>query len=215
MKRILIVDDDKSMLALLNVKLKKKYEVTLAESGSEGLELLKKQKFDLISLDQIMPEMNGLDTFRRMKAEVKELPPVIMVTGDKTLSVIIEFMRLGGSDYVVKSGDLTNDLKLRIEHVWQERQKENELRELRTVRKVAVTLMHEFNNALSMISGANAILKKDYGENKYNKNISDNVARIHDAIKKMREMTEVDTALYSEISEVFNLSGKGFEKEKV
>lgn len=221
MNNILVVDDDESIRLLLSKKLSADgYEVVLAGSALEGLERLKNQNFDLISLDMMMPGMSGIETFREMKAEVKDLPPVIMITGDKTLSVVIEFMQLGGADYVIKSSDFVSDLKLRIERVLEKARQDEELRELRMIKMLAVTLMHNIRNPLTPINGALANLKRELESSghfnaisKYLDTISRSVKRISDAVKELENMTEIRKVAYSKDSKVIDLkSGQGFEK---
>lgn len=221
MKKILVVDDDESIRLLLSKKLAANgYEVVLAACGSEGIETLKEQNFDLISLDMLMPGMSGIETFRKMKAEVKDLPPTIMITGEKTLSVVIEFMQLGGTDYVIKLPDFISSLKLRIERVLEKARQDEELRELRMIKMLAVTLMHSIRNPLTPINGALANLKRELESSdhfnaisKYLDTISRSVKRISDAVNELENMTEIRKVAYSKGTKVIDLkSGQGFEK---
>ena len=66
-KRILVVDDDGMNLARTKIILGKEYDVLLANSGIEALMKLKSEKVDMVLLDIDMPEMNGMETFERMK----------------------------------------------------------------------------------------------------------------------------------------------------
>ena len=73
----------------------------VAASGvKEALELMSKQHFDLILLDVIMPEMDGLETLRCIRENYNT--PVVLMTGDKTLEASIEFAELGCDDYITK-----------------------------------------------------------------------------------------------------------------
>lgn len=221
MTKILVVDDDESIRLLLSKKLfASGYEVVSTASGLEGVKTLKEQNFDLISLDMQMPGMSGIETFRKMKADVKDLPPAIMITGEKTLSVVIEFMQLGGADYVIKLPDFINSLKLRIERVLEKVRQDEELRELRMIKMLAVTLMHSIRNPLTPINGALANLKRALESSehfnvisKYLDTIGRNVKRISDAVKELENMTEIRKVAYSKDSNVIDLkSGQGFEK---
>lgn len=66
-KRILVVDDDEMNLKRTKVILSKCYGVLLAESGEEALQILEKEKVDLVLLDIDMPKMNGIETFEHIK----------------------------------------------------------------------------------------------------------------------------------------------------
>ncbi len=62
-KRILVVEDEKPMSRALELKLTHVgFEVKTASNGEEALEILNKEKFDLIFLDLVMPKMNGFET---------------------------------------------------------------------------------------------------------------------------------------------------------
>ncbi len=102
-KRILIVDDD-----ALNIKvasrLLKPYEVNIesVKSGKECIELLKKdQNFDLILLDQMMPEMSGTETLRKLKEENINIKTV-MLTADAMVGKKELYLKVGFDDYISK-----------------------------------------------------------------------------------------------------------------
>ena len=76
-KCILVVDDDEMNLTRTRIILKKKdYDVLLANSGMEALQILKHKQVDLVLLDIEMPKMNGFVTFKRIKETVGEIPVI-------------------------------------------------------------------------------------------------------------------------------------------
>ena len=77
-KRILVVDDDDMNLTRTKIILKDEYDVLLADSGVRALHILKNQKVDLVLLDIDMPEMNGIETFERMKGFASEIPVIFL-----------------------------------------------------------------------------------------------------------------------------------------
>ncbi len=102
-KRILIVDDD-----ALNIKvatrLLKPYQVGIvsAKSGKECIEILKNDNnFDLILLDQMMPEMSGTDTLRKLKENDINIPTV-MLTADAIVGKKELYLKVGFDDYISK-----------------------------------------------------------------------------------------------------------------
>lgn len=101
-RKILVVDDEMINRAIITriMKDEPRYEIVSSESGSEALVLLDQQKFDLIMLDYMMPEMDGLETLRRIRE--KFTTPVVLMTSDKTLDTSKEFAKLGCDDYVTK-----------------------------------------------------------------------------------------------------------------
>ena len=102
MSRILVVDDDPSVLAAFEqVLVEQDYEVTTASRGAAALEFLEVGQPDLIVMDIRMPGLSGLETFARIRKTHPKLPVIIM-TGFATMETAIEAMQLGAFDYHVK-----------------------------------------------------------------------------------------------------------------
>ena len=101
-RTILSVDDEPMNNKLITHIMKDEpmYKIVSAGSGAEALERLKEEKFDLIFLDVMMPEMDGLETLRRIREHYQT--PVVLMTGDKTLDVSSGFSALGCDDYITK-----------------------------------------------------------------------------------------------------------------
>lgn len=100
-KRILVVDDDSMNLVRTKMILGKQYDVVLAESGEAALNKLKTENIDLVLLDIEMPDMNGIETFERMK----ELPvkvPMIFLTASGYEDDVMSAIRLGAVNYLKK-----------------------------------------------------------------------------------------------------------------
>lgn len=106
-KSILIVDDNK-LNQKVALKLLKSYgsNLTTVDSGKECIELITKgQKFDLILLDQMMPELNGTQTLHELK-KIKDFnTPVIMLTADALVGKKEEYLKEGFDDYLSKPID--------------------------------------------------------------------------------------------------------------
>lgn len=101
-KKLLIVDDEPMNHKLIEHIIKEEgmYQIISAEGGQEALDILEKEKVDLIMLDVVMPDMDGLETLRRIREKYQT--PVVLMTGDKTLDTSTEFAELGCDDYVTK-----------------------------------------------------------------------------------------------------------------
>ncbi|AFZ53537.1 response regulator [Cyanobacterium aponinum UTEX 3222] len=101
---ILIVDDLKQNLKLLNIILESAhYQTSLALSGKDALERLKVLNPDLILLDLMMPDISGLEVCRRIKSNPEyEDIPVIFLTASVEENHLIEAYSLGANDYVNK-----------------------------------------------------------------------------------------------------------------
>ncbi len=104
-KRVLVVDDTQFMRKMLKDMLSTKYEVIgEAENGKEGVEMVKEHKPDLVTMDVIMPEMDGLEALSKIK-EMDEDQKVIMVTSVGQNEKVTEAMKKGAEGYIIKPFD--------------------------------------------------------------------------------------------------------------
>lgn len=104
-KRILIVDDDKLNLKVAS-RLLKPYQVTVipVNSGEECLEVLKNESFDLILLDQMMPNMSGTETLNHLR-QMNIKTPVVVLTADAIVGMKDKYLENGFNDYLSKPID--------------------------------------------------------------------------------------------------------------
>ncbi len=103
-KTALIVDDSLYMRTMINEALKGAgYDVIgQAANGESAIDLALELKPDLITLDNILPDMIGTDILRVLKGEEAINSKIIMISAVGQESVILEGMNLGASDYIVK-----------------------------------------------------------------------------------------------------------------
>jgi len=100
--KMLVVDDETDFLETIVKRLKaRNIEVAGVESGSQALEALDRQDFDVVILDVKMPGMDGIETLREIKKK-KPFTEVIMLTGHASVESGIQGMQLGAFDYVMK-----------------------------------------------------------------------------------------------------------------
>ena len=106
MQKALVVDDSRSMRAILARTLKEiGFEVLEAANGREALEVLEanKTQVPLILLDWDMPEMNGLETLKRLRQNPEFASMVVvMVTAQAEMDHIVEALEAGANEYVMK-----------------------------------------------------------------------------------------------------------------
>ena len=128
---ILIVDDEESILTSLSSILQDEgYEVVVAKNGAEALRVYTMDPPDLMLLDIWMPEMDGMETLRR----VRELVPtaqVMMMSGHGSIETAVKAIKLGAYDYIEKPLSLEN-VTLRVKHALDQYRLEQENRTLRT-----------------------------------------------------------------------------------
>jgi DNA-binding response OmpR family regulator len=131
-KKILAVDDSATFLQQLADTLRQEgYEVSLARSGEEALELLAIQPVDCILLDLVMPGLGGHETCRRIKsAPITRDIPLVMLTATEDRQSMIRGLAAGADDYIQKSSDW-EVLKARVRAQIRRKQFEDESRRMR------------------------------------------------------------------------------------
>jgi DNA-binding NtrC family response regulator len=100
MKKVLIVDDELGTRESLRMILKYDYELTIAQSGKEALQMLNDEVPSVILLDVMMPGEDGLEILEKIK-QVSTVP-VIMITALKEVKSAVKAMKIGAFDYITK-----------------------------------------------------------------------------------------------------------------
>jgi len=105
--RLLIVDDISDNRSILKRRFERRgFEVTEAESGLIAIELIEKSPFDLVLLDVMMPEIDGMETLKRIRSRRSaSVLPIIMVTAKSESDNIVDALEHGANDYVTKPVD--------------------------------------------------------------------------------------------------------------
>ena len=113
-KKILVVDDEKNIRLLLKEELTDEgYEVIEADTGAKALELIKKEKPDLVTLDIKMPDEDGLSILRKIREIEYDLPVIICSAYSVFKS---DFSAVAADYYVTKSSDF-EELKSKIREI--------------------------------------------------------------------------------------------------
>ena len=126
---ILLVDDEPKIRQALTQALRDEgHDVTATGSPKEALRLVGERPFDLLVVDNLMPELTGLDLIREVMASAPpaERPQILMMTAHATVESAIEAMKLGALDYLQKPFEIDEFLvvvsraieheKLRVHH---------------------------------------------------------------------------------------------------
>ena len=165
--RVLVVDDEVDFLESLGQRLALRgLPVMTAASGPEALEIIGREKVDVVVLDVRMPGMDGIETLRRIKEDHPRIE-VVMLTGHADLETSLEGMRFGFFDYLTKPVRLETLLG-KIDEAHQRSQGERvDSREtftdklqqhmivadrLASLGELAASIAHEINNPLAVIS---------------------------------------------------------------
>jgi len=124
--KILIVEDEKSMRDVLSILLEDEaYQVTTASDGTEGIELIRNNIFDLVITDIKMPKADGFEVLKNVK-EVSPNTLVIMITAFGTTESAIDAMKKGAYDYVHKPFKI-DEIRLIVKNAFEKKRLKEEL----------------------------------------------------------------------------------------
>ncbi len=100
---VVVVDDNRELAEIIKQYLSKRgFNVKIAESAKEAMSILEKSKrVDVILLDLMLKDVHGLDLLKSLRAQSKQVV-IIIITGIKDLNTVIEAMKAGADDYLVK-----------------------------------------------------------------------------------------------------------------
>jgi two-component system alkaline phosphatase synthesis response regulator PhoP len=181
LKKVLIVDDEAHILELLEFNLKKNgYEVVKAENGLMAIDLAKESKPDIILLDLMLPDLDGIEVCRRLKRERDTSAiPIIMLTAKSDEIDKIIGLEMGADDYVTKPFSV-RELIARIKTVSRRVDKSlnnDDSRDRISIKDVTVDVekfeaykedkkvdltLKEFQLLELLIRNAGKVLKRDY-----------------------------------------------------
>ena len=156
--RILIIDDEPSVLSVLTTLLGGKHECRTASDAAEAIDYLNREAFDLALSDVMMPGMNGLD----LLGEITRLSPetvVILISGNLNIQNAIEAMRRGAFDYVTKPFNLS-DVEGAVSRALRHRRLANSNRQYEEHLKELVDL--RTNELTAVNANLNTTLEKLY-----------------------------------------------------
>ncbi|AMM94774.1 PhoB family transcriptional regulator [Peribacillus simplex] len=112
-QRILVVEDEIQIATILKIELEYEgYEVLLAHTGKSGLEAALQENLDLVLLDVMLPELNGIEVLRRIRNE-NSLLPIILLTARNITMDKVAGLDQGANDYITKPFEI-DELLARI-----------------------------------------------------------------------------------------------------
>ena len=128
--RVLVIDDDPGVRDYLEALVSRQgYQVFAADGGEEALRNLDESRPDLVTLDVVLPGMDGLETLRELKKRLPEVP-VVMLSGHGQARTIVEAMRLGASDFLRKPFEV-EELELAFQKALEKHALKAEVEQLR------------------------------------------------------------------------------------
>ena len=191
--KILVVDDQPINVQLLKRKLEKEgIEVTTAYNGQEALDSVKADAPDLILLDVMMPDMDGIEVCTRLQAdEASRSIPVIFVTARNNKEGKLEGLAVGAVDYITKPIDLDETLarvqtQLRVVSINREmfalQRRLVEARRAATIGAVTQGVAHNLNNLLGVVMGYLDLIKTHYDKPEQ---VKRNAAQVESAVQRI------------------------------
>ena len=160
---ILIVDDIESNLQILGTVLEAKgYELMIAQSGYDAIDILKEVKPDLILLDVMMPEIDGFETAKIIKnnPETNEIP-IIFITAKAETNDIVKGFEVGAADYITKPFQ-SSELLARVNTHLNLKFAKEKLFEMNNVRnKFFSIIAHDLRGPFSGLIGLSELLADD------------------------------------------------------
>jgi len=128
--RVLVIDDDPGVRDYMEALVSRQgYEVFAAADGEEALENLEQSRPDLVTLDVVLPGMDGLKILAELKKRLPDVP-VVMLSGHGQARNIVEAMRLGASDFLRKPFEV-EELELAFQKALEKRALKQEVERLR------------------------------------------------------------------------------------
>jgi two-component system, sensor histidine kinase and response regulator len=190
--RVLVVDDITKNLQVVGAMLREQgYHVMPATSGSQALERVNAQPPDLILLDLMMPEMDGLEVCRRLKSDPATAHiPVIFLTASNEMEHLVQGFASGAVDYVTKPFNAP-ELLARVRTHLELKHARERLRELNEEKNEFMGIVaHDLRNPLGAIRGYAEMLLEDLEDGAAPASIEDNARRIDATARRMTEMAQ-------------------------
>ncbi|MEO7415207.1 MAG: hybrid sensor histidine kinase/response regulator [Opitutaceae bacterium] len=200
---ILVVDDQPINVQLLKRKLEREgIRVLTATNGAEALEATAKEKPDLILLDVMMPDMDGIEVCQRLQAhEDTRSIPIIFITARTNKEAKLEGLGVGAVDYITKPIDLDETMarvqtQLRVvaanRQVVDLQRRLEEARKAATIGAVTQGIAHNLNNLLGVVIGYLDLVKAYYDKpdqvRKNAQHVEEAVSRIVVIIKQLSSL---------------------------
>ncbi len=158
--KILIIDDEEVILTILNELLTREgYEVDMARSGEEGIEIFRQDSFNLAIIDKNLEGRSGIDILKTVK-EINPTVEAMIMTGYASLDSAIESIRLGAYDYILKPFESLSGIAERVKRALEkQRMARGKIRLLEELRASHEELEKAYLETLKVV--ANTIEAKD------------------------------------------------------
>lgn len=210
--KVLLVDDDESNRDILSRQLQRVgCAVSTAEDGELAMHMLRRESFDLLLLDMVMPGLNGVATLQRIRSEHSVLP-VIMISALDEMESVRRCLQLGAEDYLLKPFDpvlLRSRLaatldRSRLREAERERTQAletalNQLQEVnRDLQQFAYAASHDLQSPIRTVTTMSQLLARRY-QGKIDAEADQLIGSITAAMQRLNELVD-DLLAYSGLS---------------
>jgi two-component system sensor histidine kinase/response regulator len=188
--RVLVVDDISKNLQVVGTMLRSEgYHVMPATSGAQALERVRAQPPDLILLDLMMPEMDGLEVCERLKADpLTQQIPIIFLTASNEMEHLVKGFEVGAVDYVTKPFNAP-ELLARVRTHLELKHARERLREMNNEKNEFMGIVaHDLRSPLGIIKGFSDLILDE--PQLAREELEDFTRRIRDTTARMSEMVQ-------------------------
>lgn len=198
MNKILIVDDIPISIKVLGELLKENYEILVATSGRKAIEIALENQPDLILMDVVMPDMDGLETCRRLKENTQTADiPIIFLTAMSESADVIKGFEVGGQDYIVKPFNKTEVIVRVKNHIELKKSKEK-------TKQYALELERKNQELQSLLEKVEQIAMTDFLTGISNRrNVID---RMHEELSRFNRSGEIFSLLMVDVDNFKNIN---------
>ncbi len=212
-KKILIVDDSPNTIHTIGQILGSlHFELSIAKSGKECLETLEKIKPEMILLDIIMPDINGIEVCKiiRQKYDASKMP-IIFITASPDDQNLAEAFQAGCNDFIRKPINET-ELKTRVRSTLEQQELAKRIlqdEKLVSILEMAGAVCHELNQPLQVVLGYAELLINKYSADTpgydYVEKIIKHSLEMSSITKKLKKITKYETKKYIGQSQIIDI----------
>ncbi len=213
--KILAIDDTPANLALLGLALQDDYQIQIATSGGKGLQLALDEPPDLILLDIMMPDMDGYETCRRIKASplLKDIP-IVFVTALNEIQAEALGFSLGAADYLTKPISI-EVARLRIRNLLEREQFRQELQRREAEQRLAASVFAHTHDSVVITDSENRIIDANEAFSRITGYAREDVlGKNPSMLKSGRQSTEFYKAMWQALNTNNHWSGELWNRNK-
>ncbi len=217
---VLLIEDNAEFAKLVSLYLQKdneaKFVVTWKPDGETGMEAIKDDdSFDVILMDYFLPGETGFEVTRKLNAKEVKIP-IVFLTANREFDLVLEVMKLGVEDYLVKEEILSPVLPKTLLNVLERRDLKRRLEEieisekrLQAIQELVVSVTAELDVPVMRLRERVEALKKDRSAIQFKKQlatIEKSLGRIEQKLRRLKDLKEAKSVPYVKDVRMIDLS---------